>query len=63
MTQAETEALYEALAQGIDAAGPARAQVFLAKAALLLARDLGDAARALALIAEAGRDLDPPSGG
>lgn len=54
MTAQEIESLYEALALGIDSAGEGQGELFLARVALLLARETGDAARALALIAEAG---------
>ena len=52
MNPRDVETVYEALAKGVDAAGP-RSELFLAKAALLLARELGDAARAMALIESA----------
>jgi hypothetical protein len=38
------EAVYDALATAIDAAGPARSELLLVKLALLQARALGDAA-------------------
>lgn len=60
MTASHVETVYEALAEGIDAAGP-EAELFLAKAALLLARELGDADRAVALIASARRHLGEPA--
>ena len=56
----ETEALeglWERLAEAITAAGPEREALFLAKLALLLGRELGDAARTETLIALALRDL------
>lgn len=52
MTQEQLEQIYEALAQAIDRAGPEQAAVYLAKLALALAEDLGNADRALAVIAE-----------
>jgi len=55
MTPQDFERIYEALAEGVDAASPEAPQAFLARACLLLAREIGDADRALALIAEAGR--------
>ena len=58
MRQAEVEQVYEALARAYDAAGPDRGEVFLGKVALLLAHEIGDAARVLALIADAGREVD-----
>jgi len=58
MTALELEQVYEALAQGIDAAGEGKAELFLAKLALLMAREIGDAERVKALIDSAGRNLD-----
>lgn len=59
MTEEEAlERLWERLAEAIAAAGPEREALFLAKLALLLGRELGDADRAEALIATALRDLD-----
>jgi hypothetical protein len=58
MTAREVESVYEALARGVDAAGT-DSELFLAKAALLLARELDDAARAVRLVEEAGRSLGP----
>lgn len=55
--RAETlEALWEKLAQAIDAAGPEQEVLFLAKLALLLGRELQDA-RVDELIAQALADL------
>jgi hypothetical protein len=54
------ERIHQALAEGIDRAGPDLAALFLAKASLLLAVALDDPDRALALIRDAGEDLDPP---
>lgn len=42
--------VYEALAEGIDRHGPGKSEMFLAKVALLLAEELGDPARAMALV-------------
>ncbi len=53
MTPQDIERIYEALAEGIDRAGENQAEIFLAKAALLLARETGDVDRALKLIADA----------
>ena len=58
MQQADIEAVYEALAKGIDAAGEDGAgedgaEEFLARACLLLAREMGDRDRALDLIRQA----------
>lgn len=57
MDHAALERLWEALAEAVTAAG-AREALFLAKLALLLAREVDDAARVEALIATALRDLD-----
>ena len=57
MNPRDVETVYEALAKGVDAAGP-KSELFLAKAALLLAQELGDAARAVALIESAGLRLE-----
>lgn len=57
MTSEELETVYEALARGIDAAGPEYAQVYLAKIALALAHDLNDARAALAIIESCKNDL------
>ncbi|MBN9428071.1 MAG: DUF2783 domain-containing protein [Burkholderiales bacterium] len=46
----ELEIVYDELAVAIDEAGPQRESVFLAKLALSLAQELGDAARVSALI-------------
>lgn len=59
MTARDVETIYEALARGIDAAGPERSELFLAKAALLLARELGSAERAVRLVEAAGANLAP----
>ena len=58
MTQAELETVYEALAAAIDRAGTEKAELLLAKLALLLTQELGDAPAALAAIAQAERHLD-----
>lgn len=62
-TPADGEALaaiWEALSEATAQAGPdpARERLFLAKLALLLARETGDPARIAALAAIALRDLD-----
>ena len=57
LTTAELESTYELIAAGIDAAGPARAQLFLAKLAFTLANLLGDAAAVAGAIEVAARDL------
>lgn len=58
MTQAELETVYEALAEAIDRAGAEKSELLLAKVALLLAQELGDAPAVLASIAQAGRHLE-----
>lgn len=57
---ANIEDFYAALAQAIDAAGPAHESLLLSKLALLLAHALNDPDRATALVAEAGLDLPQP---
>jgi hypothetical protein len=52
------ERLWEQLAEAIAAAGPEREALFLAKLALLLGREIGDAERVAAAIGVALRDLD-----
>ena len=51
------EAVYDSLAEAIDRAGEARAQLFLVKLALLNANALGDAGRFREHIEIALRDL------
>lgn len=58
MTPREVERVYEALASRLDAVPPEKRELFLAKLALLMAHELGDAARACTLISDAARDLD-----
>ena len=53
----DLEAVYAALAEGIDAHGPEHSEMFLAKAALLLAEALGDEDCALRAIADAQRNM------
>ena len=53
----DLDAVYAALAKGIDAHGPEHSEMFLAKAALLLAEALGAEARALRAIADAQRNM------
>lgn len=55
MLQQDIEAVYEELATGIDIAGSADAEIFLAQVCLLLAQELGDRDRALELIRQAMR--------
>lgn len=52
------ERLWEQLAEAIAAAGPEREALFLAKLALLLGREIGDAERVSAAIGVALRDLE-----
>jgi hypothetical protein len=58
MTTEELEAYWEALADAIDQAGPEKAELFLAKLALVLGRESGDLARCRVLIKDALEDLE-----
>lgn len=58
MSPEDVEAIYEAMAGKLDEVDPVRREVFLAKLALLLSRDLGDAPQALRRIDDAAMDLD-----
>lgn len=58
MTPTDVEAVYDSLAETLDTVGTDKRDLFLAKLALLLAHDLGDAAHVRARIAEAALDLD-----
>jgi hypothetical protein len=58
MDASDIEALWEALAEAVDQAGPEREALFLAKLALLLGREVGDLDRVRALLQVALRDLD-----
>lgn len=51
------ESVYETLASAIDAVGPDKTELFLVKLALLSAREIGDAQRLAALVANAQKDL------
>ena len=53
MSTPTLEDVYTALATGIDAHPPEKAEMFLAKTCLLLAQEIGDAERVLALITDA----------
>lgn len=53
----DLEQVYDNLAQAIDAATPEKAELFLAKLALLAAETLGDAKQFMALIEVASQDL------
>jgi hypothetical protein len=52
------ESVWERIAQAIDSAGPAKAQLFLAKLSLLLAGAINDPEKVGAAIAAALRDLE-----
>lgn len=54
---AETEAIYDLLAQAIDQAGADKTELFLTKLALLQAQTLGDVAALQQLVAIALSDL------
>jgi hypothetical protein len=56
----DIETVYETLAETIDDVGPDRTPLVLAKAALALAHELGDWARAVAIIEAAAADPDRP---
>lgn len=51
------ESTCDALAEAIDQAGPAKSELMLTKLVLLLAQELGDAARVRALLHSALADL------
>ncbi len=55
----DLERFYEQLAEAIDAVGPQRETLFLAKLALTLAHQLEDGAKAQAAITTALQDLPP----
>lgn len=57
MEFSELEIVYERLAGAVDEAGEDKAALFLAKLALLLARELGDPAKAVAAIETSLKDL------
>ncbi len=58
MTPSDLERVYGALAEHIDAVGPAKSELFLSKLALLTAREIGDARRVLTLLDEARLNID-----
>lgn len=58
MTPIDVERVYEVLADHIDLVGPAKTELFLAKLALLLSNEVGDAKRVLNLIEKARAHLD-----
>ncbi len=57
LSVSELETVYDWLAQAVDAAGPGKAELFLAKLALLNAQALGDTARIRQHIDSALQDL------
>jgi hypothetical protein len=56
LTQEQIEAVFAAMAQALDRAGPDRRERYLARLALLLAEALGDGKKALACVEKAGQD-------
>ncbi len=58
MTPLEVEAVYEALAETLDMVGDEKQRMFLAKLALLLARDVGDVGLVRQRIEEAAKHLE-----
>ncbi|WP_137699361.1 DUF2783 domain-containing protein [Marimonas lutisalis] len=58
MTPRDVETVYEALALKLDAVGDTQRELFLAKLALLLSHDLGDAERVCLRIDEAALNID-----
>jgi hypothetical protein len=61
LDDADRDRLYRLCCQAISGAGRERESLFLARLALLLFEEVGDAARCEAAIEEAGRDLPFPS--
>ncbi|WP_417476156.1 hypothetical protein [Leisingera sp.] len=59
MKSADLEAVYEALARALDAAGQEQHTVLLAKLVLMLAHDLDDPDLVSRRIGEAGQNLGP----
>lgn len=57
MIPTDVETVYNALAEKLDTVDPEKRALFLAKLALLLSHDLGDAPRVLSRIDEAAKDL------
>ena len=57
MTPQDVEAVYEALALTLDEVPAERRELFLAKLALLLSHEIGDADRVLGLIKDASANL------
>lgn len=58
MTHADLEIVYEALARKIDDVGAEKANLYLAKLTLLLAKQIGEAAPVLHSIESAALSLD-----
>lgn len=58
MNSADLEVVYEKLAHALDATEASKRELLLAKLALLLAHNLGDAQQVCALIEEAKANLD-----
>jgi len=61
MTPQQIERVYEALAEKLDAVGSEKSELFLAKLALLLSREIEDPARVIDLIHDAADNLDVAS--
>lgn len=61
LAPAERDALYRECCVAVTEAGRERESLFLARLALLLFEEVGDAARCRAAIAQAARDLPVPS--
>jgi hypothetical protein len=61
MSDDELDAVYTHLCQALGAQGEAQAPLMLARLALLLIDQLGDAPAAHALIEAAAQDLRPPT--
>jgi hypothetical protein len=59
MSDAEIEQAYDLIADGVDAAGPEKAPLFLAKLALCLADLVADPALVAEAVACCARDLAP----
>lgn len=58
MTHADLETIYEALAEKLDTVGEQNSHLYLAKLALLLAKEIGSAAPVLRAIDGAALSLD-----
>lgn len=61
MTPTDVERVYDVLAETLDMVGMEKSELFLAKLALLLSNELGDAERVLNLINMASINLDASS--